>query len=205
MAFIVFEGLDASGKSTLIRSVEAHLKSINLPFVTTREPGGSPLADKIREVILYPGDEIPCPKAELLLYQASRAQHVDQVIMPALKANKWILCDRFTPSSIAFQAGGRGIEVSDVDWLNRFSIDGYSPDLYILLDLDVAESAKRIAGREEKNRLDVEKAEFHEKVRASYLAQAKEDAANWLVLDATKPTEDMLAQVIQCFQSRSYL
>jgi len=205
MAFVVFEGLDASGKSTLIKSVEEVLRQRNISFTTTREPGGSPLADKIRELILYPGDEIPCAKAELLLYQASRAQHVDKVIKPAIDKKEWVLCDRFTASSIAFQAGGRGIEVNEVKKLNEFSIDGNEPHLYILLDLEVSESAKRIAGREEKNRLDVEKTEFHEKVRQSYLSQAKEDPKNWLILDASKPTKNMLLEVISCFEERNYL
>lgn len=205
MSFIVFEGLDASGKSTLIKSIEKALVQSNISFVTTREPGGSLLADKIRELILYPGDEIPCAKAELLLYQASRAQHVEKVIKPALAADKWVLCDRFTPSSIAFQAGGRGIKVEEVKKLNEFAIDDTKPDFYILLDLDVKESAKRIAGREEKNRLDVEKEEFHQAVRDSYLEQASEEPDKWLILDATQPTEEMLEQVMDYFKRKSCL
>ncbi len=205
MSFIVFEGLDASGKSTLIKSIEKALASKKIQFVTTREPGGSPLADKIRELILYPGDEIPCAKAELLLYQASRAQHVEKVIKPALASNQWVLCDRFTPSSIAFQAGGRGISLDEVKKLNEFSVDNAKPDFYILLDLDVKESAKRIAGREEKNRLDVEKEEFHQKVRDSYLEQAAQNPEQWLILDATQPTEKMLEEVLDYFQRKSCL
>ena len=108
MRFLSFEGIDSSGKSTLKRGLERHLEALHIPFLSTREPGGTPLAEKIRRLLLEETEDVPVPRAELLLYEASRAQNVDKLIKPALLEKKWVLCDRFTASSVAFQAGGRG-------------------------------------------------------------------------------------------------
>ena len=114
MFFVVFEGLDGSGKSSLMKRLEAHLKNLKQDLIMTREPGGTAVGDEIREIILKKQAEPPSPRTELLLYQASRAQHVDLVIRPALAQKKWVLCDRFSASSIAFQGGGRGISLARV-------------------------------------------------------------------------------------------
>ncbi len=199
MFFVVFEGLDGSGKSSLMKRLCESLLKQNQPVIMTREPGGTPLGDEIRDIILKQQNEPPTDRAELLLYQASRAQHVDKVIRPALAEKKWILCDRFSASSVAFQGGGRGLSTEQVEWLNRFSTQDLNASLTVLLDLSVEESKKRRTGRSSttglaEDRIEAEAESFHEKVRQSFLTQAK-NSVDWLVLDASK-TPDELFQIL---------
>ncbi len=199
MFFVVFEGLDGSGKSSLMKRLCESLLKQNQPVVMTREPGGTPLGDEIRDIILKQQNEPPTDRAELLLYQASRAQHVDKVIRPALAEKKWVLCDRFSASSVAFQGGGRGLSTEQVEWLNRFSTQDLNASLTVLLDLSVEESKKRRTGRSSttglaEDRIEAEAESFHEKVRQSFLTQAK-NSKDWLVLDASK-TPDELFQIL---------
>ena len=147
MAFIVFEGLDGSGKSTLMRNLSDHLRSQQKNFIMTREPGGTPLAEDIRNLLLRREGEAPVARTEVLLYQASRAQHVDQVIEPALKDGKWVLCDRFYASTVAFQCFARGLDRKQIDFLNMYATNNRIPDLTVLLDLPVQESLSRIEQR----------------------------------------------------------
>ena len=199
MFFVVFEGLDGSGKSSLMKRLCESLLKQNQPVIMTREPGGTPLGDEIRDIILKQQNEPPTDRAELLLYQASRAQHVDKVIRPALAEKKWVLCDRFSASSVAFQGGGRGLSTEQVEWLNRFSTQDLNASLTVLLDLSVEESKKRRTGRSSttglaEDRIEAEAESFHEKVRQSFLTQAK-NSKDWLVLDASK-TPDELFQIL---------
>lgn len=201
MPFVVFEGLDGSGKSSLMSALEKELQKRNLPVVRTREPGGTVLGDEIREMILRRDGPSPTPRTELLLYEASRAQHVDQVIKPALQKNHWVLCDRFSASSIAFQAGGREISESWVERLNEFATNNLVPELTVLLDLSVHESRRRRNQREasagtKEDRIESEADSFHERVRQSFLNQAKKDPSSWLVLDAGKTPIDLLVQLM---------
>ncbi len=210
MPFIAFEGLDGSGKSTLIRGLTESLKSSSIPYCLTREPGGTPMAEEIRNILLKIGDEVPFTRTEALLYQASRAQHVERVIRPALAAKKWILCDRFTASSIAFQSFARGLKLSDIEWLNSFATQNILPDLNVLLDLTVEESHKRMAGRNlvlgtDHDRFEKEEREFHQKVRDGFLHQAKANPKNWLVLDAHQPSETLLKQLMSVLRTRNFL
>lgn len=202
--FIAFEGIDGAGKSTLIKGLEKALTTKRINFVTTREPGGTSLGDEIRELLIRCKGESPLPRTELLLYAAIRAQHVDYLIRPALKEKKWVLCDRFAASSIAFQCGGRGLNQPDVEWLNKFATEDLKPDLYVLLDLTVEESQKRREHREA-DRFEREKADFHNRVRDSYLQQAKADAKRWLVLDASKATEEYLKVLISELEKRKWM
>ncbi len=221
MAFIVFEGLDGSGKSSLISLLVAKLQAEKRPHIVTREPGGTPLGDSIRDLILranqIEGTEgtvgsVPCARTELLLYEASRAQHVDLVIKPALQTQKWVLCDRYTASSVAFQGGGRDIEMSEVEWLNGFATGGLNPDLTVLLDLSVDEARRRQKKRElstgqAADRIESERDDFHERVRKSFLEQAAKHNAQlntqgntqgnseWLVLDATLSPQILFKQL----------
>lgn len=189
MRFIVFEGLDGSGKSTLIKKLSGELDQHRISYIQTREPGGTPLAEEIRHLILKTEGEAPVARAELLLYEASRAQHVESLIRPALASNKWVLCDRFKASSLAFQAGGRKISEEDVLWLNRFATDSLDPDLTVLLDLSIEESAQRISNRQvAQDRIEQENQEFHKRIRSNFLAQAQGNPS-WLVLDATLSPE----------------
>lgn len=197
MSFLVFEGLDGSGKSTLMDKLEISLKKQQIRVLRTREPGGTSLGDEVRQLILRTEGEAPTPRAELLLYQAIRAQHVDKVIKPAMERNDWILCDRFAASSIAFQAGGRAILEKDVSWLNQFSTEGLVPDLTVLLDLSVEKSTERRQQREQKtgiqaDRIENEKIDFHQRVRRSFLEQAKQSPEKWIVLDAEKSADELL-------------
>jgi dTMP kinase len=210
MAFLVFEGLDGSGKSSLMRALEAELTKRGIAFHHTREPGGTPLGDEVRNIILRKDGATPVPRAELLLYQVSRAQHVDQVIRPRLEKGEWVLSDRFSASSVAFQAGGRAIAEKDVVALNEFATAGLKADLTVLLDLSVDESRQRQATRtsqtgEAADRIESEQDSFHERVRQSFLKQAQANAKNWLVLDARSSTAEMLETLLQTLKERRWL
>lgn len=210
MFFVVFEGLDGSGKSSLMKRLETHLKNIGQDLIMTREPGGTVVGDEIREIILKKQAEPPSARTELLLYQASRAQHVDLVIRPALAQKKWVLCDRFSASSIAFQGGGRGISLDQVRWLNDFATDLLKPHLTVLLDLSVDESKKRRSHRENttdvaEDRIEAEADSFHEKVRTGFLDQAKADPQNWLVLNAALTPDELYAQLVAKLTEKQWL
>lgn len=210
MKFIAFEGLDGSGKSSLIQGLADILKSQSIPFITTREPGGTPLAEELRELIIRTTHEAPVPRCELLLYQAGRAQHVDKLIRPALKEGKWVITDRFAASSVAFQAGGRNIPQKDVDWLNHYATAGLEPDLYVLLDLPVEESEKRRNSRTQAtgqplDRFEQEAADFHERVRKKYLEIANAHSKNWLILSSTKPVEHLKTEFFQHLKDLKWL
>ncbi|KYG62639.1 dTMP kinase [Bdellovibrio bacteriovorus] len=210
MKFLVFEGLDGSGKSSLMRALEGELARRGVAFQRTREPGGTPLGDEIRNMILRTEGPSPLPRTELLLYEASRAQHVEQVIRPALAKGTWVLCDRFTASSVAFQGGGRDISEKDVMSLNDFATGGLKPDLTILLDLSVEESRSRRQGRgaangESEDRIESEADSFHEKVRQSFLKQARAEASSWLVLNAQETPEVLFQQLLKALAEKNIL
>lgn len=210
MIFLVFEGLDGSGKSSLMRALQGLLDQKKISYHVTREPGGTPLGDQLREMILRKSGPTPTPRTELLLYEASRSQHVDEVILPEIKKGKWVLCDRFSASSIAFQAGGRNISEQDVEQLNAFATNNLKPHLTILLDLSVEDSKKRRQSRaqstgESEDRIESEKDDFHNRVRQSFLKQAQKQKTEWLVLDANQSTEQMLELLVQELRSRGWL
>lgn len=210
MSFLAFEGLDGSGKSSLMIALEKELQTRGISFYRTREPGGTLLGDEIRNMILRKEGPAPTARTELLLYEASRSQHVDQVIRPKLQAGEWILCDRFAASSIAFQSGGREISEDDVVMLNNFATGGLMPDLTILLDLSVEESRKRRQGRgaqtgESEDRIESEADSFHEKVRQSFLKQAQAQPQSWLVLDARETPETLFTQLLAALVERKIL
>ena len=209
MAFIVFEGLDGSGKSSLMAALEKELSQRATPFVHTREPGGTPLGDEIRNMILRTNGPSPLPRTELLLYEASRAQHVEQVIRPALLEKKWVLCDRFAASSVAFQGGGRDISEADVVALNHFATGGLEADLTVLLDLSVEESRKRRSHRssqtgDAEDRIESEADTFHEKVRQSFLKQARA-SQKWLILDAKNTQTELFQQLLRALSDKKML
>lgn len=206
MSFLAFEGLDGSGKSTLINGLKAEFERRGIAYVVTREPGGTALGDDIRELLLRVQGEAPVPKAEALLYQAGRAQHVERLIRPALVAKKWVLCDRYAASSRAFQGGGREISAAQIDWLNDFATSGLKPDLYVLLDLDVATSSARRGGRaQDDDRLERESVDFHEKVCLAYRQMAAADPSHWLVLSALEKPEVLLQQLIAALKAKKWL
>ena len=206
MAFIALEGLDGSGKTTLIELLVDRLKNESIEVLVTREPGGTPLAEDIRNLLLRVDDEVPADRCEILLYQASRAQHVERLIRPHLDKKSWVLCDRFYGSTIAFQCFARGLDRKEVEWLNNYAVNGVHPELTVLLDISVEESVNRRGGRDRAaDRLENEKLEFHHKVREGYLAQAEENKETWLVLDAVKKPEELCEELCRFLESKNWL
>lgn len=207
--FIAFEGLDGSGKSTLIQGLKDRLDLIGQSLTLTREPGGTPLAEDIRRLLLRTDAEVPVAATELLLYAASRSQHVAGVIQPALAKGDWVLCDRFSASSVSFQSFARGLDRASVDWLNTFAQQGTQPDLYVLVDVTVDESERRQANRQstgqKADRMESEKRAFHESVRRGYLAQALEAPDRWLVLDGSLTREALRENLLAQLRVRGWL
>jgi dTMP kinase len=205
MRFLAFEGLDGSGKSTLMQGLKAEFERRGQAFTLTREPGGTKLGDEIRTLLLRTDGEAPTPRAEALLYQAGRAQHVECLIRPALAKGHWVLSDRFAAASLAFQARGRDLRESEIEWLNQFSTQGLEPDLYVLLDLTVEESQRRLNGRGEPDRFEREKADFHERVRQAYLIMAARRPEKWLLLSAADSPEELLQKTLSALKARKWL
>lgn len=210
MRFISFEGLDGAGKSSLIRWLEGELKKHGISYFVTREPGGTPLAESIRNLILKKDEDEPVGRTEILLYEASRSQHVERVIRPRILAGEWVLCDRFSESTVAFQCFGRGVDRSQVDWLNRFAEGGLRPELVIFLDLEVKESMHRLGQRlnrtqGEKDRIESESQSFHERVAQGYRDQAEKEPGRWLRLDAQLSTPQMGEIIIAEFKKRGWI
>ncbi len=210
MAFLVFEGLDGAGKSTLIHRLKDFLTHSGKMVTLTREPGGTGIGEEVRKILLRTNAEVPVPKCELLLYEAIRAQHVEKVIQSALKKGHWVLCDRFTASSLAFQSGGRSIAMDEIQWLNNFATGGLKPELNVLLDLNPSLSLERQKVRSQNtgqsaDRFESEKIDFHERVRQGYLSLAKDDPKNWFVLDATRDIETSYQELMNELKRRSWV
>lgn len=194
--FLVMEGPEGSGKSTQARTIAETLERAGYSVLLTREPGGTDISERVRTVLLDPGACAMLPETEALLYAAARAQLVGEKIRPALAAGGIVVCDRYVDSSLAYQAGGRGLALSDVRAIQRLATGGLRPDLRILLDLPVSVGlARRFADEQGVNRLDIADLAFHERVRACYLELAREDPAGWLILDAEQPAEQIAAQI----------
>jgi dTMP kinase len=198
--FITFEGPEGAGKSTQAARLRAFLLENGVEVVFAREPGGTKVGEAIRGVLQYnEAGEPPVPEAEVLLFEASRAQLVRQVFLPALERGAWVVSDRFADSTSAYQGYGRGFGVATLGEINRFATGGRMPDMTFLLDLDVAEGMRRVASRAEKvryDRIEAEELAFHEKVRAGYLELAKAEPGRFRVIDASRG-EDAVAEEIR--------
>ena len=194
--FISLEGGEGAGKSTLLRGLEAHLRAQGVDLVVTREPGGTAVGEAVRGVVLDAANNELCAESELLLMFASRAQLVRQVIEPALAAGRWVLCDRFTDASYAYQGGGRGQPAERIAELERWAAAGLKPDTTLLLDLPVSTGRARAAGRGEADRIEVEGDAFFERVRGAYRDRAAAEPARFRLLDASATPEAVLAQAI---------
>ena len=201
---ISFEGPEGAGKSSILEAVLPLLEEKGIPYITTREPGGVDIAEKIRQVILDPDHTSMDAKTELLLYIASRRQHLVERVLPALAAGKIVLMDRFIDSSIAYQGYGRGLSVEDIEWLNQFATDGLKPELTLYFDLDVEEGLARIAKNQERevNRLDLEGLELHQKVRQGYLALSEKEPERIVKIDASQSFEAVFADVLAVLENR---
>ncbi|MCZ0717907.1 dTMP kinase [Aerococcus kribbianus] len=204
--FITVEGPDGAGKTTLIQGLVDRLQAdLQVPLLLTREPGGEPLAEKIRGVILDPKHTDLDPRAEALLYAASRRQHLVNKILPALAAGKMVLCDRYVDSSIAYQGYGREIGAQGVAAINEFAIEGKLPDMTLYLDLSAQEGIDRIqANREEaqQNRLDKEAIDFHERVVAGYQIINAQAGDRLVKIDASQSPDRMQAQALVAIKAR---
>jgi len=201
--FVTFEGIEGSGKTTQIRRLSTHLAAKGVPHLVTREPGGTPLSDEIRALVLVPREETVFPEAELLLYVAARAQHVRGRILPALLSGQAVLCDRFSDATTAYQANARGLEASLVDRLNRFAAGGLVPALTLLFDLPPEEGFARIKGRgSAADRLERESLDFHRAVREGYLRLAGRDPGRVVRIDAAAPEEEVFRSVLLSVKQR---
>jgi dTMP kinase len=190
--FITLEGIEGAGKSTVAAALAAALRAHGLTVVATREPGGTPLAERLREVVLQRGTERIAPEAETLMMFAARAVHVENLIRPALARGEWVICDRYTDATRAYQGGGRGVSASFIETLSGEVLGGFTPDLTLLLDLPVmtglerAHARRRAAGDGDVDRFESETVAFFDRVRARYLEIATADPGRVRVLDATK-------------------
>jgi dTMP kinase len=199
--FVTFEGTEGAGKSTLIREIKSQLVRANPKLknkiTLTREPGGSPVAEKIREILLkHPMD----PWTELFLYEASRAEHLSRTIIPALKKGHLVLCDRYADSSLAYQGFARGLPWQSVNELNHIATRGISPDLTVLMDIDPSRGLNRV---KVVNRFEKEGLAFQSKVRRGFLKARSENPSRWLVLKIKNQTpEELATQVLQTLMSK---
>lgn len=183
--FITFEGPEGGGKSTQIRRLAAHLSDRSCDVVVTREPGGTPLGESVRELLLGTRHSAMLPETEALLNSAARAQHVAEVIRPALELGKIVLCDRYVDSTLAYQGAGRGLDVDYLSKLQSFATRDLWPDLTILLDVPVEVGmARRVESGEPLNRFDADSRAFHERVRTFFLDTASADPVRWRLVDA---------------------
>lgn len=192
--FITLEGPEGAGKSTQAKALIARLEARGLEVMYSREPGGTPLGEAIRGILQYnAAGEAPCPESEVLLFEASRAQLVRHVILPALERGTWVVCDRFADSTTAYQGFGRGFPVDMMEMVNAFAIGPAVPDLTLLFDVDVAAGLERCAQRKgiptKHDRIESEALDFHQRVRQGYLALAEKYPQRFRLVDASQPVE----------------
>jgi len=202
--FVVFEGIDGSGKSTAATAVAQRFRKVfDHEVILTREPGGTPLGEGVRELVLSAASSGITPVTELLLFSAARAQHVSDVIEPQLKRGSIIICDRFTDSTLAYQWGGRGVARDTIEAAQSLATGGVSPDLRVLLDVSVPVAlARRHSESASINRFDVEQIAFHQSVRDAYLRLARERTDEWLVVDASAPPHDVIETTYRVVSQR---
>ena len=199
--FITVEGIEGSGKSTQTKLLAPYLETGGRAVTLTREPGGTPIGDEVRKILLDPVHTALDPKAELLLYAASRAQHIREIILPALEAGRIVLCDRFSDATLAYQGHGRGLDREMIRSLDHVATGGLRPDLTLLLDIETATGLSRARGRNSSSGLDAEARfenealSFHERVRKGYLLLAKEEPERFQVIDASLSPENVQAEI----------
>ncbi|HAS56069.1 MAG TPA: dTMP kinase [Firmicutes bacterium] len=200
--FITFEGGEGSGKTTVIKEVAKRLENEGYKLILTREPGGTPIAEEIRNVILDKKNTNMDPRTEALLYAASRRQHLVEKIWPALKRGEIVFCDRYLDSSLAYQGGARGLGIDEVLLINMFATEGSYPNLTLLFDIEPELGLQRINANSnrEVNRLDLEKLDFHKKVREYFHLLAKRYPSRYLIIDASKPLNEVIADAYKAIK-----
>lgn len=196
--FITFEGIDGCGKTTQLRMLAALLAAHSIPHLITREPGGTKIGNQIRQILLDTKNHNLAARTELLLYAADRAQHVCEEISPALEEKKIVLCDRYTDATVAYQAYGRKLPKSLIDQLNLVATDSLTPDLTLLFDLNVEEAQLRMSNPSalrDKDRLEKEQTDFHQRVRQGYLNLAKDFPKRFVTISSFKSVEEVFQDV----------
>lgn len=202
--FVTIEGPEGSGKSSVTKEVVKLLEQDGEQVVLTREPGGTPISEQIREVILDKANTAMDPVTEALLYAAARRQHLVEKVWPLSKEGKIIISDRFLDSSLAYQGGARGLGIDYILKMNQFATEGYYPELTLLFDIDPRIGLARIAANKgrEVNRLDLEKIDFHDSVRKTFLDLAKRFPDRFVILDASKPFEEVVKDAYRAIKNR---
>lgn len=193
--FITIEGVEGVGKTTSIAFIEEYFRQLGQDILLTREPGGTPLAEKIRDLLLDARQSSMADDTELLLMFAARAQHLKEKILPALGSGQWVICDRFTDATYAYQGGGRGIDRQRIAQLEEWVQGTLRPDLTLLLDLPVELGLKRAGERSEPDRFEQEKQAFFERVRSAYLAMAKSTPDRYRIIDASGNIEAVQSRI----------
>ncbi|MCB1745658.1 MAG: dTMP kinase [Gammaproteobacteria bacterium] len=200
--FITFEGIEGVGKTTAVSHVVARLRAQGHPVVATREPGGTPLGERIRDLLLDPGTTDMVPVTELLLMFAARAQHVGEVIDPALARGDWVVCDRFTDATYAYQGGGRGLDSTLIAQAEAMVHPTLQPHLTLLLDAPVTLALGRARARGAADRFERERVEFFERVRVQYLERARRFPRRFAVIDATRPLAEVQSSIDAALEAR---
>ena len=195
--FITVEGVEGVGKTTNMTFIQSWLKQQGIEHITTREPGGTPLAEDIRKLLLSPRVEAVNENTELLLMFAARAQHLAEVIVPALERGQWVLCDRFTDATYAYQGGGRGVAMEKISLLEDLVQGQLRPDLTLVLDAPVAQGLERASKRSQPDRFEQEKLDFFEQVRDCYLSRAKDMPMQYRVIDASQNLEEVQLDITE--------
>jgi len=193
--FITLEGGEGVGKSTNLEFIRQFLQAKQIDLIVTREPGGTALAEKIRQLLLEKGDEDVTPHAELLLMFAARSQHIEHVIRPALMRGCWVLSDRFTDATYAYQGGGRQMDSQAIAWLENTVQGALRPDLTLLLDAPIEVGMRRVRGRGGLDRFESEQLSFFERVRRAYLQRARLNPERYRIIDASVPLSDVQKQI----------
>lgn len=193
--FITLEGGEGAGKSTNLEYICERLRAAGINLLVTREPGGTELGERIRELLLDPGNKAMHADTELLLMFAARAQHLRQTVWPALERGEWVICDRFTDATFAYQGGGRGLDMERIDQLQHWVQDGFQPCMTLLFDLPVDIGLERAGKRGELDRFEQEKQAFFERVRQAYLNRAEAEPQRFRVIDAGRELADVQAQI----------
>jgi len=194
--FITLEGIEGVGKSSHVSAMIESLAAHGREAIATREPGGSPFADRIRSLLIDPAGDAPSADTELLLVFAARAEHLARRILPALEGGQWVVCDRFTDATYAYQGGGRGIAAERIAVVEDWVQGGFRPDRTLLLDAPVAQALERARGRGPADRFEREATAFFERARAVYLERARREPERFRVIDASQPLEAVRAAVL---------
>ena len=193
--FITVEGIEGVGKSTNIEFLAVLIEDNGFSVVRTREPGGTPMAERIRELLLEHGEEPMTDIAELLLFFAARSLHINNAIQPALEAGQWVVCDRFTDASRAYQGNGRGVNQETISTLADWVQEDLQPDLTILLDAPAEVGMGRAGRRSAADRLEIEKTDFYDRVRQGYLTLAESEPERFAIIDASQPLDQVQAAI----------